>query len=264
MEIFDKVEPKTLDRRHWQLSMLSLGMIIVLGGGVALLMYPAVFGGNAAPTGHTTRTLFFGFCALCVLVVAYLLNRQYVVHQLRKNLVEQKTEMAHLRQEASADLLGTVPGFNHFQDRLTMGFRRAAQTGEPLSLVLVRLKPSHMFDSPQEVSVALGDAARVLLRKLRTDDSLYHLSSGVFAMVLPNTCGAGMNGVESRVTEGLADASGASNRFTFDMQAINYPEQVSSAYEMEHMADAFSFHKGSAAVKVEAAEAQIPEMNSSQ
>ena len=190
MEVFDKVEPSTLDRRHWQLSMLSLGLIIVLGAGLALLMYPTVFGGNAVPTGHTTRTLFFGFCAMCVLVVAYLLNRQFVVYQLRKNLVEQKTEMAHLRQEASADLLGTVPGFSHFQDRLIMGFRRATQTGEPLSLILVRLKPSPMFDSPQEVSVALGDAARVLLRKLRADDSLYHLSSGAFAMVLPNTSGA--------------------------------------------------------------------------
>jgi GGDEF domain-containing protein len=253
MDVFDKVDPKTLDRRHWQLSMLSLGMIIVLGAGLALLMYPAVFGGNAGPNGHTTRTLFFGFCALCVLVVAYLLNRQYVVYQLRKNLVDQKTEMVHLRQEASADLLGTVPGFSHFQDRLIMGFRRATQTGEPLSLVLVRLKPSPMFDSPAEVSVTLGDAARVLLRKLRTDDSLYHLSSAAFAMVLPSTCGADTNHVASRVEEGLADASGASNRFTFDLQVVSYPEQVSSAYEMEHIADSFSLGKGSAAGKAEAA-----------
>ena len=253
MDFFDKVDPQTLDRRHWQLSMLSLGMIIVLGAGIALLMYPAVFGSNAAPAGPTTRTLFYGFCALCVLVVAYLLNRQYLVRQLRKNLVEQKTEMVNLRQEASADLLGTVPGFSHFQDQLTMGFRRAAQAREPLSLVLVRLKPSHLFNSPPEVSVALGDAARVLLRKLRADDSLYHLSSDAFAMVLPNTCGADMNQVASRVVEGLTDASGASDRFTFDMQVVNYPEQASTAYEMERIADDFSLRKGSAAEKAEAA-----------
>jgi GGDEF domain-containing protein len=253
MDFFDKVDPKTLDRRHWQLSVLSLGMILVLGAGMALLMYPAVFGSNAAPTGHTKRILFFGFCALCVLMVAYLLNRQYIVHQLRENVVEQKTQIARLRQEASADLLGTLPGFSHFQDQLTMGFRRAAQIGEPLSLILVRLKPSPMFDSPPEVSVALGDAARVLLRKLRTDDSLYHLSSGAFAMVLPNTCGADMNQVASRVTEGLTDASGAGNSFSFDIQVVNYPEQVSTAYEIERLADSFSLHKGSAAGKAEAA-----------
>jgi hypothetical protein len=246
MNVFDKVDPTKLDRRHWQLSMLSLGMIVVLGAGVALLMYPAVFGSNAAATGHTTRTLFFGFCGLCVLAVAYLLNRQYVVHQLRRNLIEQKTEMAHLRHEASTELLETLAGFSHFQDRLIMGFRRAAQINEPFSLVLVRLKPSPMFDSPPELSVALGDAARVLVRKLRTDDSLYHLSSNAFAMVLPNTCKADTSQVASRVADGLADASGASNRFTFEMQVVNYPEQVSSAYEMEQIAHGFSFPKGSA------------------
>jgi GGDEF domain-containing protein len=252
MDFFDKVDPKTLDRRHWQLSMLSLGMIVVLGAGVALLMYPAVFGSNAASTGHTTRTLFFGFCGLCTLMVGYLLDRQYVVYQLRKNVVEQKTQIARLRQEASADLLGTLPGFSHFQDRLTMGFHRAAQISEPLSLVLVRLKPSPMFDSPPEVSVALGDAARVLLRKLRTDDSLYHLSSGAFAMVLPNTCGADMNRVADRVVEGLTDASGTGNSFSFDIQVVNYPEQASTAYEMEQIANSFSLHKGSASGKAEA------------
>jgi GGDEF domain-containing protein len=252
MDLFDKVDPNKLDRRHWQLAMLSLGMIVVLGAGVAVLMYPAVFGSSAAYTAHTTRTLFFGFCGLWVLAVVYLLNRQYVVQQLRRNLLEQKTEIMHLRQEASADLLETLAGFGHFQDQLTMGFRRAAQAGEPLSLVLVRLKPSPMFDSPPELSVALGDAARVLVRKLRSDDSLYHLSSRAFAMVLPNTCGAETNQMVSRVAEGLADASGASNRFSFEVQVVNYPAQASSAYEMERIANAFSIQKGSAPAAAEA------------
>ena len=246
MDLFKKFNPKTLDRRHWQLSMLWLGMILVLIAGMALLMYPAVFG------GPTTRTLFFGFCALCVLVVAYLLDRQYVVYRLRKNLVEQQAQIARLRQEASANLLGTMPGFSRFQDRLTTGFRRAAQIGEPLSLVLVRLKPSQTVDSPGDISIALMDAARVLLRKLRTDDSLYLLSSCVFGIVLPNTCRADMNRVVDRVTEGLIDASGAGNGFSFDVQVINYPEQVSTASEMELIADAFSLRKGAAAGKAEA------------
>jgi GGDEF domain-containing protein len=252
MDFFDKVDPKTIDRRHWQLWMLSLGMILVLGAGMALLMYPAVFGGNAGPTGRTTRTLFFGFCTLCVLMVAYLLDRQYVVSKLRQELVAQKAQIARLRQEASADLLGTLPGFSHFQDQLSMGFRRAAQAGEPLSLVLVRVKLPHTVDNPQEISIALTDAARVLIHKLRADDALYLLSSSVFGVVLPNTCRTDMNRVVDRVAEGLIDASGASNRFSFDMQVVNYPEQATTAYEMEGIANAFSLHKGSASGKAEA------------
>ena len=246
MDLFKKFNPKTLDRRHWQLSMLWLGMILVLIAGMALLMYPAVFG------GPTTRTLFFGFCALCVLVVAYLLDRQYVVYRLRKNLVEQQAQVACLRQEASANSLGTMPGFSRFQDRLTMGFRRAAQIGEPLSLVLVRLKPSPTSDSPQKISIALTDAARVLIRKLRTDDSIYLLSPSVFGIVLPNTCRTDMDRVVDRVAEGLNDASGSGNTFSFDIQVVNYPEQVSTASEMERIADDFSLRKGAAAGKAEA------------
>ena len=243
MEWFDKVDPRTLDRRDGQLSMLSLGIIVVLGFGLALLMYPAVFGSNAGAAGHTTRTLFFGFCALCVLAVTYLINRQYVVQRLRRNLLEQKTEIMHLRQEASTDLLETLAGFSHFQDQLTMGFRRAAQASEPFSLILVRLRHSPMFDGPTEVSIALGDAARVLVRKLPADGSLYHLSGSAFAMLLPSTNGEQMNQVSIRVAEGLADASGAINRFTFETQMVNYPEQASTAYEIEQIAHAFSLAK---------------------
>jgi len=252
MHFFDKVDPETLDRRHWQLSVLSLGMILILGVGVALLMYPAVFGNNPA-IGRTTRTLFFGFCGLFVLVVAYLLERQYVVYKLRRDLVEQKAQIARLRREATDDLLGTFQGFSHFQDQLTMGFRRAAQAGEPLSLILVRLNPSPTPGGQGETSMTLREAARVLIHRLRTEDSVYLLSSSVFGVVLPNTCRADMNHVVDRVAEGLVEASKAGNDFSFDIQVVNYPEQASTAYEMERIAKAFSAQKESASGKMEAA-----------
>jgi hypothetical protein len=78
------------------------------------------------------------------------------------------------------------------------------------------------------------------VRKLRPDDSLYCVSACAFAMLLPNTGGAETVQVASRVAEGLADASGVSNRFAFDVQVVNYPEQASTAYEMEHIAKTFS------------------------
>ena len=40
----------------------------------------------------------------------------------------------------------------------------------------------------------------------------------------------------NRLAEGLADASGASNRFTADIQVVNYPDHVNSASEMERRA----------------------------
>ena len=89
MEVFDKVTQLTIDRRDRQLSILAVLMVIILGGGMALLMYPMVFGKTAVIQVAPSRTLFFGFCALCLLMVAYLVNRMFVVHNLRSSLIEE-------------------------------------------------------------------------------------------------------------------------------------------------------------------------------
>ncbi|MGA2987100.1 MAG: diguanylate cyclase [Terriglobia bacterium] len=236
MEVFDKVSQKTLDRRDRQLSILALVMVIILGGGMALLMYPTVFGKAAVIPVAPSRTLFFGFCALCILAVVYLLNRMFVVQRLRASLIAEREQLAQVLQQSSGELLGTLMGFSHFQDRLAMDFRRAAQTNEPLSLLVVRVNPAKMFAQGPQAEVALGDAAKVLSRKLRVEDSLYRLSTNVFGIVLPSVTDALARQAASRLSEGLADASGASNRFTADIQVVNYPDHANSASEMERRA----------------------------
>jgi GGDEF domain-containing protein len=238
MEVFDKVNQKTLDRRDRQLSVLALIMVIILGGGMALLMYPTVFGKAAVIPVAPSKTLFFAFCALCILMVVYLFNRMLVVRNLRSSLIEEREQLAQVQQQSSAELLGTLMGFSHFQDRLAMDFRRAHQTNEALSLLLVRVKPSKMFAQGPQAQVALADAAKVLGRKLRAEDSLYRLASESFGIVLPGATDEAARNTANRLSEGLADAAGASNRYTTDIQVVNFPEHVSSASEMERRAAA--------------------------
>jgi PleD family two-component response regulator len=240
MEVFDKVNQHTIDRRDRQLSILALFMLIVLGGGMALLMYPTVFGKAAVIPVAPSKELFFGFCALCILMVVYLINRMRVVRNLRTSLIAEREQLAQMMQQSSAELLGTLLGFSHFQDRLTMDFRRAAQTNEPLSLLLVRVTPSKIFAQGPQAQVALGDAAKVLSRKLRAEDSLYRLSGEGFGIVLPGASDAMARHTADRLSEGLADASGASNRFTADIQVVNYPAHVKSASEMERRASSLT------------------------
>jgi GGDEF domain-containing protein len=240
MQVFDKVSQKTIDRRDQQLSLLALIMVIILGGGMALLMYPTVFGRAAVIPVAPSRTLFYGFCALCILMVLYLVNRMRVVKGLRNSLMEEREQSAKILQESSSELLGTLMGFSHFQDRLTMDFRRAAQVNEPLSLLLVHVNPSKVFAEGPQSEVALGDAARVLSRRLRKEDSLYRLSSDLFAIMLPGISDEAAKETANRLSEGLADASGASNRYTTNIEVVNYPEHVHSASEMERRASALS------------------------
>jgi GGDEF domain-containing protein len=238
MEVFDKISQVTIDRRDRQLTVLAVVMVVILGGGMALLMYPMVFGKTAVIQVAPSRTLFFGFCALCLLMVVYLLNRMFVVHNLRASLIEEHEQLAEVLQQSSAELLGTLMGFSHFQDRLAMDFRRATQTSEPLSVLLVRVNPSKIFAQGLQSQVALGDVAKVLSRKLRAEDSLYRLADEVFGIVLPGASQAVAQQAGERLSEGLADACGASNRFTTDIEVLNYPDQTQSASEIERSASA--------------------------
>src|ERR1019366_3004326 len=164
MQVFDKVSQKTIDRRDQQLSVLAVIMVAILGGRMALLMYPTVFGKAAVIPVAPSRTLFFGFCGLCILMVVYLLNRMFVVQNLRASLIEEREQLARVLEQSSSELLGTLMGFSHFQDRLIMDFRRTTQINEPLSLVLVRLNLSKPFADAPQAQVAIGDAAKVLSR----------------------------------------------------------------------------------------------------
>ena len=80
---------------------------------------------------------------------------------------------------------------------------------------------------------ALGDAAKAISRKLREQDSIYLLAYGHFGVILPGLDGIAAQRVSARLMEGLADAAGVSNRFTCKVSAITYPEQVSSAHDLE-------------------------------
>jgi GGDEF domain-containing protein len=236
MRIFDRIDPLNLNRREWELWVLALAVILILVVGMALLMYPTALSNDLIVSGNTKRKIFFGFCALSVLLVGYLLDRQIVINQLRRRLAEEHQQVVEIRHQASVDLLRTLPGLDFFRDRLAMEHRRSAATHLPLSLLVVELKPSPHLPDKDEIDTAFGDAAKALTTKLRIEDSMYHFPSGVFAIVLPGVGTADAYFISRRLAEGLHDASGASTRFLFDVHLINYPEHVSTAREMEEAA----------------------------
>jgi len=233
MQIFDHIDPTDLERRQLHLWFLTFTTVVVLAVGTALLMYPSVFSTPVVVSGQTQRQAFFGFCALAFLLLGYLVDRQLTITRLRRDLTHQKEEIVRVRSEASADLLGTLPDFSHFQDRLVMEYRRAVSIQQPLSLVMTVLKAPDYLPHSMEASTAYGDAAKALMRKLRGEDSIYLFSPGVFCIVLPGVTAANAYNVSSRLTEGLQDASGASSRFSFRIQVFNYPEHAKSARQLE-------------------------------
>ncbi|MGO9270202.1 MAG: hypothetical protein ACLQOO_08110 [Terriglobia bacterium] len=234
MRVFDRIDPGNIERRERELWLLAMVVIAILAVGVALLMYFRIFAHAFVLTGSFVRTAFFAFCALATLLIAYLVDRHIVVRHLRRQLTEALERNVALRRQAGADVLAALPGFNDFQDRIAMEFLRAANAREPLSIVVVLILPSAVVSGTEEAVSAFGDAGNALKRRLRPEDSIFFLvGSGAFVILLPGVSLAAARQSAGRLEEGLLDASGASNRFTAELQVINYPQHYHSVREIE-------------------------------
>ncbi len=231
MATLNRKDLDQLERREFQLTIISAVFVFVLAGGLATFMYPLVF---VHPEGNkwTLRVAFFGFIALTLLFLGYLFDRQGTVRQLKGNLLAELERNVELRLQGSTDLLQSMPDLNHFWDRLTMEFRRAMTMEKTLSLLLVKSKPGAAGAKADAITASWGDAAKAMSRKLRPTDSIYRLSPDLFGLVLPETDTLNAKRISFRLQEEL-QAVRAKYGCTFDITAHNYPDQVKSSHELE-------------------------------
>ena len=229
----NKIESGDLERREYHLSLFASLAIIVLAAGLALLMYPAVFANHDPSAPKTPQIAFFGFCTLSCLLAAYIVNRQFTIQRLRRQIAVDRKRASEALERASADVLDTMPNFATFEDRLAMEFRRALVADLKLSVLVVAVNLTPSASESGHGTAALGDAAKAISRKLREQDSIYILSPGFFGVILPDVDQKTAQRVSTRLSEGLSDAAGASDRYSFKINSISYPEQTSSAHDLE-------------------------------
>ena len=232
MGTLNRKELDDLERRELQLTILAAVFVLVLASGLAAFMYPLVF---LHPIGNmwTLRVAFFGFCGLTLLFVGYLLERQRTVRQLKQQILAELERNVTLQQQASVDLLHSMPDQNHFWDRLTMEYRRAMTMQKTLSLLLLKAKPAAASaKNNEESSASWSDAAKAMSRKLRPSDSIYRLAPDLFAHVLPETDSLNAKRIAVRLQEELQEVRAKHGKI-FDITAHNYPDHVKSSHELE-------------------------------
>jgi len=232
MQVSNKINLDNMESRNVQLLLLACAVIFILSSGLALLMYPAVFSHPLVVRGETLRVSFFGFCVVSILLIAYLADRQMTISRLRRRVLEEQRQALEARGQASADLMNALPNLNSFRDRLPMEYRRAVSVNQNLAAFVITITPADGCD-PGEHSALIGDAAKSMGRKIRAEDSLYLLYPGYFGIVIPGRDGAVIRNIEHRLGEGLSDAAGVSNRFSYEIQIVRYPDNAKSAQELE-------------------------------
>ncbi len=233
MRLFDRVDSSSIDKREFQLAMFSLSIIAVLVAGVAILMYPTIESHPVMFSARTLKISFLGFCALSLLLLGYLIDRQIVVQRLRREIRQAEVRYTALHRQVGQDLIDTLAGMNPFQDRLSMEFRRAVNLRDTLSVMVIRLIPNPSVVKSGEILAAMGDAVKAITRKLRREDSLYHFAEGVFGVMLPGVSVQNARIAAARLTDSLNDVSGAVDRFTHEVKIFNYPQHAATASELE-------------------------------
>lgn len=230
--MLDRNQLDQLERRELHLTALAAVFVLVQAAGLAILMYPLVFLRPDLGNKWTLRVAYFGFCVLTVLFAGYLLDRQRLVRKLKQNLIEQLERNIQLRQQASVDILQSMPGQNHFWDRLTMEHRRAMTMNTTLSLLLVQAPRSATDKDPKQREAVWGEAAKAMSGKLRPTDSIYNLSNELFAVVLPETDSLNAKRVAVRLQEALQPVR-AKHGLALEINVHNFPQDVQSLHELE-------------------------------
>jgi GGDEF domain-containing protein len=211
---------------------MAIATIVILAMGMAVLMFFSSDWSPAVLQGISLREITYSFCVLSLLLVAYLVERQLTVRRLRKQLLEERLRTSRLLGRASDDLLEILPDVERFRTRLKVEFSSAVTFQQPLSLVLIVLRPSRQVIESGETSTVIAEAVKASIRKLRGEDTVYMLGHGVFGILQPGTLEEDADQVAARLRERLLDASSSKSRFEFDVHVINYPRQVGSMNEI--------------------------------
>jgi GGDEF domain-containing protein len=233
MRFFDGMPSRSLERREMQLILFACSAIIVLAGGLALFMYPVVLSQTGLAPNRTMSIAFFSFCVLSILLIVYILDRQATIGRLRQQIGEERRKAAEALKQSSTELLEALPNFSSFQDQLSMEYRRNAAAKQNLSVLVITTRVQQGLSEPGLSVSFLGDAAKAISRKLCEEDNIYLLAYGHFGVILPGLDTLAAQRVCARLIEGLTDAAGVNNRFSFRVDAISYPEQASSARDLE-------------------------------
>ena len=90
----NKLDWETIERLDWHLWILATLLIFVLGVSLLSFMFPTTFWMQQEPARDRSQQAFFGFCVLLALVLVYLLQRQAMVRQLKRQLYDARTAAA--------------------------------------------------------------------------------------------------------------------------------------------------------------------------
>lgn len=200
----------TIDRMDWQLWVLALLLISVLGAGLLGLMFPTAFWpGIDLPLVHPERA-FYGLAVLLGLTLAYLLQKQAKLRRIKLALIAERQQWEEqLLHNAFHDALTDLPNRALLLDRLRVCLTRAKRhKNSQFAVVFIDLDRFKLVNDSMGHRIGdqvLVQVARRLQRCLRAADTVARLGGDEFGILLEDVQQIGdVSHVIERVRQELA------------------------------------------------------------
>jgi diguanylate cyclase (GGDEF)-like protein len=177
-----------INRLDWQLWLVAISLIVLLGAGVLSFMLPTAFW-FAEDLIRKPNRVFYGLCILLGLTLAYLLQKRWSFGKLRNALLlERKQWEQQLLHSAFHDPLTNLPNRPLFLDQLRRCLARSKRHDDHRYAVLfIDLDRFKLLNDSMGHSAgdqALIEVGRILQKCLRSEDIVARLGGDEFAVLL--------------------------------------------------------------------------------
>jgi diguanylate cyclase (GGDEF)-like protein len=232
-----------IDRRNWDLWVVSLGISAALTLGMLAFFFPAIHWGIVEfdfQRLHDLPQLVVGQCVLVVLAAAYVLVKQRELNELRSSLISTYAQVPAGREAYPLDPLTGVLDRRALVDILQLESARANRYRTSFCVVLCDIRGFGKINAQEghlAADVVLRELAELLRVTVRRTDLVMRYGPDEFLCLLPATDQEGGRLFTNRVAKALAHSHRLA-QYTLDFGSAAYspkttPDEVVAEAERD-------------------------------
>ncbi|HZT71928.1 MAG TPA: GGDEF domain-containing protein [Terriglobia bacterium] len=211
-----------LEKRDWELWMVSAGAGICLCIGVLVLLFRAAFleHGLFRLNIVISPELFFGLVALLILFNTYLINRRLELRRTREQVISTTIQSELMRLQSFTDPLTEVYNRRALDNLARRFISHAKRLGKPLTFMMVdvdRFRDINTRFGHLMGDFVIAEVATMLRGAVRGTDAVVRYGGDEFLVILADTNSRGGQVVMDRISRLLAEWNGAKHLKDFEL-----------------------------------------------
>ena len=199
-----------LEKRDWEVWLISAGVGIALGIGILGLLFRAAFlqHGMLHMDVAVSPELFFGFVAVLLVYNIYVINRRLQLRRTREQVISTTIQSELVRLQSFTDPLTEVYNRRALDDIARRFISNARRVGKPLTFLMVdvdRFKDINTRFGHLMGDFVLTEVATILRGAVRGSDAVIRYGGDEFLVILCNSNFYGGQVVVNRAAGSLAE-----------------------------------------------------------